>query len=83
MAKHLERNKILAPETVADLQVAYETIVDLLLKEQITKVEEGGYANKNINPDELSIYNRERLKTALTFITKYLSKAVRYLKMSA
>ncbi|PLX71422.1 MAG: hypothetical protein C0602_01025 [Denitrovibrio sp.] len=81
-ARHLERKKVLAPETVSDLQVAYETIVDLLLKEQIAKVEEGGYANKNINPDELSIYNRERLKESLTFITKYLSKAVRFLKMS-
>lgn len=80
-ARHLERKKILSPETVTGLISAYETIVDLLLKEQIAKVEEGGHANKNIDPSQLSIYNRERLKTSLQFITRYLSKALKYLKM--
>jgi len=80
-AKHLERKKVLASETVQELAGAYETIVDLLLKEQISKVEEGGTATKNINPEQLSLYNRERLKSSLQFITKYLSKALKTLKM--
>jgi len=81
-ARHLERKKVLATETVSDLQGAYETIVDILLKEQIAKVEAGELPNKNIDPDQLSLYNRERLKSSLQFITKYLSKALKFLKMS-
>jgi CBS domain-containing protein len=81
-AKHLERKKVLAEETVSDLTGAYETIVDLLLKEQIAKVEQGGEANKNIDPSQLSLYNQERLKSSLQFITKYLSKASKTIKMS-
>lgn len=79
--KHLERKKVLSAETVSDFQSSYETIVDLLLKEQIAKVEHGGEANKNIDPSQLSLYNQERLKNSLQFITKYLSKALRNLKM--
>lgn len=79
--RHLERKKILSPDTVSGLQSSYETIVDLLLKEQISRVEEGGAPNKNIDPSQLSLYNRERLKSSLQFITRYLSKALRYLKM--
>ncbi len=81
-ARHLERKKVLASETVMDLVNAYETIVDLLLKEQIAKVEEGEQPNKNINPSELSLYNRERLKTSLQFITKYLTRGLKSLKMN-
>lgn len=80
-AKHLERKKVLSPEIVSELQAAYETIVDLLLKEQISKVEEGKEPDKNIDPSQLSLYNQERLKTSLQFITRYLSKAIKYLKM--
>jgi CBS domain-containing protein len=80
-AKHLERKKVLAPETVSDFLGSYETIVDLLLKEQISKVEQGGEANKNIDPSQLSLYNQERLKSSLQFITKYLNKALKTIKM--
>ncbi|PLX69440.1 MAG: hypothetical protein C0603_00495 [Denitrovibrio sp.] len=80
--KHLERKKVLASETVSDLTGSYETIVDILLKEQIAKVEGGELPNKNINPSELSLYNRERLKTSLQFITKYLSRGLKSLKMN-
>ena len=81
-AKHLERKKVLAAETVSDFLSSYETIVDLLLKEQISKVEQGGEANKNIDPSQLSLYNQERLKSSLQFITKYLNKALKTIKMS-
>jgi len=81
-ARHLERKKVLSPETVSDFVGSYETIVDLLLKEQISKVEHGGEANKNIDPTQLSLYNQERLKSSLQFITKYLNNALKTIKMS-
>jgi CBS domain-containing protein len=80
--RHLERKKVLADETVSDLLGAYETVVDILLKEQISKVEAGEPVNKNIDPSQLSLYNRERLKTSLQFITRYLSNALKTIKMS-
>jgi len=79
-ARHLERKKILSAETVSGLLGSYETIVDLLLKEQISRVEKGELPNKNIDPDQLSLYNQERLKNSLHFITKYLGRALKFLK---
>lgn len=81
-ARHLERKKILAPETISDFLGAYETIVDILLKEQIAKVEIGEAPDKNIDPLQLSLYNQERLKTSLQFITKYLHNSLKTIKMN-
>jgi len=78
--KHLERRKILSSETVQQVIESYETCVDILFKEQIYRVESGEMPTKNINPKELSLYNQERLKTSLQFVTKYLSKGLKFLK---
>jgi CBS domain-containing protein len=78
--KHLGRKGVLSEETVQQVIGAYETCVDILFKEQIYQVESGNPPTKNINPKELSLYNQERLKGSLQFVSKYLTKGLKYLK---
>lgn len=78
--KHLQRKNILSEETVQSVITAHETIVDIILKSQIEQAENGIIPNKNIDPDQLSSYNQERLKSSLSFVTKYLTKGIKYFR---
>ncbi|MGE4319371.1 MAG: putative nucleotidyltransferase substrate binding domain-containing protein [Deferribacterales bacterium] len=78
--KALMRKNIISEELYLHTLEAYETIVDITLNSQIQKAEKGEEINKYVNPDELSLYNRERLKKALGQIQKLLSTGLRFFK---
>jgi len=78
--KHLRRKNILSDDTVVAVREAYESIVDILLNEQIKMANKGEEVSKTINPNELSTYNQEKLKKALSQVPKFLNNGLRYLK---
>lgn len=79
-AKKLQFNEILSEETVSKIISAYETIVDLALTKEIKDAETGKPINKYINPNELSVFNQNRLKNALGAISKLLNLSLKYFK---
>jgi len=79
-AKQLQMNEILSEETVTKIISAYETVVDLALTKEIKDAENGRSINKYINPDELSVFNQNRLKNALGSISKLLNLSLKYFK---
>ncbi len=79
-AKKLQFNEILSEETVSKIISAYETIVDLALTKEIKDAENGKPINKYINPNELSVFNQNRLKNALGSISKLLNLSIKYFK---
>ncbi|MCX8084534.1 MAG: DUF294 nucleotidyltransferase-like domain-containing protein [Calditerrivibrio sp.] len=79
-AKQLQIKEVLSEETVSKIMVAYETLVDLALHKEIKDAEAGRVASKYINPNELSVYNQNRLKNALGSISKLLNLSLRYFK---
>lgn len=76
----LMRMNVISEELYLHTLEAYETIVDITLNVQIQKAEAGESVNKYLNPDELSLYNRERLKKALGHIQKLLNIGLRSFK---
>lgn len=78
--KTLRRMNVISEELYLHTLEAYETVVDIILKSQVEKAAAGVHVNKYINPDELSLYNRERLKKALGHIQKLLNIGLRYFK---
>ncbi|WP_415238480.1 putative nucleotidyltransferase substrate binding domain-containing protein [Seleniivibrio woodruffii] len=78
--KTLRRMNVISEELYLHTLEAYETIVDITLKSQVEKAATGVPVNKYINPDELSLYNRERLKKALGHTQKLLNIGLRYFK---
>ncbi|MGE4268139.1 MAG: putative nucleotidyltransferase substrate binding domain-containing protein [Deferribacterales bacterium] len=78
--KTLRRMNVISEELYLHTLEAYETVVDIILKSQVEKAATGVHVNKYINPDELSLYNRERLKKALGHIQKLLNIGLRYFK---
>jgi CBS domain-containing protein len=78
--KTLRRMNVISEELYLHTLEAYETVVDIILKSQVEKAATGVHVNKYINPDELSLYNRERLKKALGHIQKLVNIGLRYFK---
>jgi len=76
--KHLERYNTLAEETVGNMINAYEIVTDILLNNQIALAKEQLPLHKFVNPNKLSLYNQERLKSSLSHISKFLSSGLRY-----
>jgi CBS domain-containing protein len=77
---HLKRRKVLSEEIVAQTQDAYETLVDIVLNEQIRQAREGEPVSKYVDPHKLSLYNQEKLRKALNHMSKYLSIGLRIFK---
>jgi len=78
--KHLERKKILSEELVQEVLSAYETVVDILINEQISQSKRNYSPNKYVNPFKLSLYNQNKLKDAFNIINKYLNTGIKYYK---
>ncbi|HCW93455.1 MAG TPA: hypothetical protein DHM44_07215 [Flexistipes sinusarabici] len=78
--KHLRRKKILSEETVQNVLSAYETVVDILMNEQINKSKRNYSPDKYIDPYKLSLLNQNKLKEAFNTISKYLSTGIKYYK---
>lgn len=78
--KHLHRKNILSEETVQNVLSAYETVVDILINEQINKSKRNYTPDKYVNPYKLSLLNQNKLKEAFNTISKYLSTGLKYYK---
>jgi len=78
--KHLRRKNILSEETVQNVLSAYETVVDILMNEQINKSKRNYTPDKYVNPYKLSLLNQNKLKEAFNTISKYLSTGIKYYK---
>ncbi|WP_022850403.1 putative nucleotidyltransferase substrate binding domain-containing protein [Limisalsivibrio acetivorans] len=78
--KHLKRKKILSEETMQATLNAYETLVDIVLNEQIDQAKTDRSISKYVNPDSLSLFNQEKLRSSLNHVSKYLNTGLRYFK---
>ncbi|WP_022849873.1 putative nucleotidyltransferase substrate binding domain-containing protein [Limisalsivibrio acetivorans] len=76
--EHLARAHVLSEETHDNIQNAYEVVTDILLSNQIEMAKEGKQPDKFVDPHKLSLYNQEKLKNALSQISKFLSTGLRY-----
>ena len=77
---HLLRNHVLSEETYFNISQNYETVIDITLRSQISNAFKGGKIHKYIDPFKLSIFDQNRLKTALNQISKFLNNSLKYFK---
>ncbi|KAA0257075.1 CBS domain-containing protein [Deferribacter autotrophicus] len=80
--KTLQRHNVLSEEKTANVLNAYEVVTDIIFNNQVIQAKNGEEVNKFVNPNELSLFNQERLKEALHTISKYLTTGLRYFRGS-
>lgn len=77
---HLSRKGIISKDMANQTIVAYDTITETLISEQINQAINGSAISSYINPTSLSLFYQEKLKRALHFLTIYTSYATNFLK---
>ncbi len=71
--RHLERKKIIPEEIANQAVVAFDTITETLINEQINQSINKQKVTSYISPASLSLFYQEKLKRALQFATIYTS----------
>jgi CBS domain-containing protein len=77
---HMGRKKLLDEEIIHEAVQAYESIVDLILHEQLSQANEGKEISFRVNPFDMSMHSQERLKRALHVVARYFGEALGYFK---
>ena len=78
--RHLERKKIIPEEIANQAVVAFDTITETLINEQINQSINKQKVTSYISPASLSLFYQEKLKRALQFATIYTSYGSKLLK---
>lgn len=77
--EHLARKKIITDELAMKAIIAFDTITETLINEQISQSVNNQNVTGYINPTSLSLFYQEKLKRALQFSTIYTSYGVNLL----
>ena len=77
--EHLERKKIISEELATQAIIAFDTITETLINEQVNQSVNNQKVTSYISPASLSLFYQEKLKRALQFATIYTSYGVKFL----
>ncbi len=77
--EHLERKKIITEEMATQAIIAFDTITETLINEQINQSINKQKVTSYISPSSLSLFYQEKLKRALQFAIIYTSYGVKIL----
>lgn len=77
--EHLERKKIISEELATQAIIAFDTITETLINEQVNQSVNNQKVTSYISPASLSLFYQEKLKRALQFATIYTSYGVKIL----
>lgn len=77
--EHLERKKIISEEIATQAIIAFDTITETLINEQVNQSVNNHKVTSYISPASLSLFYQEKLKRALQFATIYTSYGVKFL----
>ncbi len=78
--EHLARKRIIPEDMATQTIIAFDTIVETLINEQVNQSINGQPVTNYINPTSLSLFYQEKLKRALHFLTIYTSFGTNLLK---
>ena len=76
--EHLERKKIISEELATQAIIAFDTITETLINEQVNQSVNNQKVTSYISPASLSLFYQEKLKRALQFATIYTSYGVKF-----
>ena len=77
--EHLERKKLISEELATQAIIAFDTITETLINEQVNQAANNQEVTSYISPASLSLFYQEKLKRALQFATIYTSYGVKFL----
>ncbi len=77
--EHLARKGIVPEKMAANTIMAFDTILETLLSEQINQHENGQPITTYVTPSKMSLFYQEKLKRALQFLTIYTSHGMNHL----
>ena len=77
--EYLERKKIISEELATQAIIAFDTITETLINEQVNQSISNQKVTSYISPASLSLFYQEKLKRALQFATIYTSYGVKFL----
>ncbi|MDR2869049.1 MAG: DUF294 nucleotidyltransferase-like domain-containing protein [Deferribacteraceae bacterium] len=78
--EHLGRKKIVSENLVRETISAYESLVDLILHEQLAKITKGIEPSFRIKPTNISMHSQEQLKRALNIAAHFFGEGLAYFR---
>lgn len=77
---HLGRKKIISEDFIRETISAYESLVDLILHEQLAQIANGNKPTYMVYPSKLSMHSQEQLKRALHITARFFGEGLAYFR---